>query len=379
MKGHIKIGRVFGTQLGLHFSWLAIPIIITLLLADQFSAVVADWGSSIVWITAFVTGILFFVTVIFHQLARAIVARMVGLPARSITQSALGVIELDDKETNSAATEFVVGASGPIISLTIGVLCLLSAAALGWSPQMSGVWPPTPLLAMIVWLGSINIVWAIFNAIPAFPLDGGRVLRAIVWWRNRKKDRSKRIAARVGQFSATLFLVWGAFQLLLGGNFSGLWPVLIGAFLLTAAGSSYEPFPDIKILSPLHVDDLMQRDCEIVQGQIDLQVFVTDHLLKTGNQYYFVAENNRLAGMITPEEVTKIRHGEWANKTVGQVMCTLDDFQIVAPQMPIAKAYETMIRAEVNQLPVASNNHLAGIITRDDILKDLYTHIIFEN
>lgn len=379
MKGHIKIGKVFGIQLGLHFSWLVAPMVIAPFLTGQFSAGTADWGSTLIWMTTFITGLLFVVTVIFHEVVLALVARMARLPARSITQLALGGIELDDKETDNAVIEFVVGTAGPIISLTIGVFCLLLAVVLGWSPQISGATPPTPLLASIVWLGSINIVWALFNTIPAFPLDGGRVLRAVLWWRNDKKERSKLIAARVGQFAATFFLVCGAFQLLLGGNFNGVWFVLIGAFLLTTARGSYEPLRDIRIISPLLVDDLMQRDCEIVQGQIDLQVFVNDHLLKTGNQYYFVAENNRLAGMITPEEVMKMRHGEWTNKTVGQVMCTLDNFQIVAPQMPIAKAYETMSSAEVNQLPVASNNQLMGIITRDDILKNLYTHVISEN
>jgi CBS domain-containing protein len=291
---------------------------------------------------------------------------------------ALGGIHLDDAEAKSAASEFVVGAAGPAISITVGVFCLFSAVVLGWSPQISGPGPPTPLLATVVWLGTFNIVWGAFNTIPAFPLDGGRVLRSVVWWRNDKKERSKQIAARIGQFVATFFLLWGAFQLLLGGNFNGLWPFMIGAFLLAASRGSYEPLSDLKIISPLLVDDVMQRDCEIVQGQIDLQVFVNHHLLKTGNQYYFVAESNRLAGMITPKIVTKMRHGEWTNKTVGQVMCTLDDLHIVAPEMPVAKAYETMSRAEVEQLPVASDNQLMGIITRDDILTNSYTHVVSE-
>lgn len=378
MTGNITIGKVFGTRLGLHFSWLLTPIVVAMFLTGQLFVANTGWSSKLIWITAFATGFLFLITVIFRELGLALVARMAGRPTGSITQLALGGIELDDKEADNAASEFVVGAAGPIISLTVGVLCLLLAGVFGSGSQMSGAWSSTPLLAAVGWLGSINIGWAIFNTIPAFPLDGGRILRAIIWSRNHKKGRSKRIAARIGQFIATFFLVLGLFQLL-DGSFNGLWPVLIGAFLLTAAKRSHEPHPDTKILSPLRVNDLMQHDCEIVEGQIDLQAFVNDHLLKTGNQYYFVAEDDRLAGMITPEEVTKMRHGEWTNKTVGQVMCTLDDFQIIGPEMSIAKAYETMMSAEVNQLPVARNNELTGIITREDILRNVYTHVISAN
>ncbi|MEP6947332.1 MAG: CBS domain-containing protein [Acidobacteriota bacterium] len=293
-------------------------------------------------------------------------------------QSGFRDIELSHLEANDPATGYVLGFAGPIFSLTIGAFCLLSAVILGWSPEMHGADPPTSALAAIVWLGVLNVVWAIFNFIPVSPFDGGRVFRAMVWMRSHKKARSKRLAVHISQFIATFFLVWGAFQIL-GGGLNGLWLLLIGAISLTSARGAYESPRDVKIISPLRVDDLMQRDCEIVHGQMDLQVFVNEHLLRTGNQYYFVAENDRLAGMITPAEVMLMRHARLTNKTVGQVMCTLDDFQIVAPQMPIAKVYETMMMAEVDQLPVASDNQLIGIITRDDILRNSYTHFISEN
>jgi CBS domain-containing protein len=145
--------------------------------------------------------------------------------------------------------------------------------------------------------------------------------------------------------------------------------------LLTAAKASNAKIPVATILSPLCVGEVMRRDCDTVPGHIDLQSFVNGHLLKSRNRYYFVTKNNRPAGMISTEQVKKIPCAEWSTKTVGQVMSTLDDFQIVAPQMPVAKAYEAMVSAQVNQLPVASNDHLMGIITRDDILEDLYTHV----
>ena len=188
-------------------------------------------------------------------------------------------------------------------------------------------------------------------------------------------NRSTLIAAHVGQFVAIFFIVWGFLQLFFGMGFGGLWLALIGWFLLTAAQASHAKRPVTKILSPLCVGEVMRRDCDTVSGDIDLQAFVNTHLLRTPNRYYFVTKKNKPAGMISTEQVKKIPCAEWSAKTVGQVMSTLDELQIVAPQMTVSKAYETMINAQVNQLPVGSNDRLAGIITRGDILENLYTDV----
>lgn len=379
MKEHINIGRIFDIQLGLHFSWLVIAVLVTLSLAGHFSAVNTDWGSGVVWTTAVVTGLLFFVAVVLHELAHAVVAKMRGLPVRSITLFALGGVALIDKEADDPATEFFVGVAGPLMSVAIGSLCLLTALILGWSPETQVIAPPTPFLAALVWLGYINVVLAIFNMIPGYPMDGGRVLRSIVWRMTGNMNRSTRIAARVGQFVATVFIVWGVFHFFLGMGFGGLWLALIGWFLLSAANASYSRIPAAKVHSPLCVGEVMRRDCDTVSGDTDLQAFVNKHLLKARNRYFFVTENDQPAGMISTEQVKKIPCAEWSTRTVGQVMSALDDLQVVAPQMPVAEAFETMMNAEVNQLPVATHDHLAGIVTRDDILNDLYTRVTFQN
>ncbi len=373
MTGNIKIGRIFGIQLGLHFSWLVIAALVVLSLVANFSAVNADWGAGLIWTTAIITGGLFFVAIVLHELAHAIVAKMRGLPVRSITLFALGGIALIDKEADDATTEFLVGIAGPIMSVLIGFLCLLSAAALGWSPEIQAIAPPTPVLAALVWLGYINVVLAIFNMIPGFPLDGGRVLRAIIWWITGDMNRSTRIAARAGQFVAVLFIVWGIFQFFSGIAFGGLWLALIGWFLLTAASGSYAQVAITRILSGLRVSDVMRRDCETIEGQINLQEFVDEHLLMTGSRCYFVVEDNRLAGMITPHDVKKVPREEWKHKTTGEVMRTLDNLQIVAPQTSVIEAFQDMVRSDVNQLPVASDNQLKGVISRNHILEILKT------
>jgi CBS domain-containing protein len=202
--------------------------------------------------------------------------------------------------------------------------------------------------------------------------------KAIVFWKTHWSG-STRIASYVGQFVATFFIVWGVFYFFFGMGFGGLWLALIGWFLFATAKASYPKTRFAKILSPLCVGEVMRRDCDEVSGEIDLQTFVDRHLLKTRSRYYFVTKNNRRAGTITREQVKKIPWAEWSTKTVGQVMSTLDDLQIVAPQMPVAKAYEVMIDAGTNYLPVACNDYVAGIVTRDDILEDLYTHVAVQS
>src|SRR5882672_1216648 len=179
MKSHIKLGRIFGIEIGLHFSWFIIALLITLSLADQFHSLNSDWGEGVIWAAAIGTSLLFFVTIIAHELSHAAVAKARGLPVRSITLFALGGVAQIEKEASDAKTEFWMGIAGPITSALIGIACLGLAVTLGWSPNVAN---QAPAAAMLGWLGIINITLAIFNMIPGFPLDGGRVLRAIIWW-----------------------------------------------------------------------------------------------------------------------------------------------------------------------------------------------------
>jgi Zn-dependent protease/predicted transcriptional regulator len=374
MQAHIKLGRIFGIQIGLHFSWILIALLITLSLAAQFSAVNPDWGTGVIWATAVITGLLFFTAIVLHELSHALVARFRGLPVNSITLFALGGVALIEKESGDAATEFWVGIAGPIMSVLIGFLCLLSAVLLGWSPESQMLAPQTPVVAALVWLGYINIALAIFNMLPGFPLDGGRVLRAIIWWITGDVNRSTRIAARVGQFVAVFFIVWGVFQFFIGGaGFGGLWIAFIGWFLLNAAGASHAQVEITQALKGLRVGDIMRHNFETLDGRTDLETFVNENLLKTGSRCYFVVEGNRFTGLITPHEVKEVPRNLWAFKQVNDVMLPLENLKTITPQTPVLEALETMTRNDVNQLPVVVDGQLAGVISRNHILEVLKT------
>jgi Zn-dependent protease len=281
MEAQIKLGRVLGVEIGLHYSWLIIALLITLSLAGHFQVANPAWGRGVIWATAIVTGLLFFAAIVAHELSHAAVARARGLPVRSITLFALGGVAQIEREAADAKTEFWMGIVGPITSAVIGVVFLGIAAALGWTAMST---PDTPLLAMLVWLGYINISLALFNMVPGFPLDGGRVLRALVWWRTGDAARATRIAAQVGQLVAMAFIATGVLRFFAGAGLGGLWIAFIGWFLLDAARASHAQVGIAQALRGVRVGDVMERDCPSVDGLSNLQTLADEYLLRAGRR-----------------------------------------------------------------------------------------------
>jgi len=236
VKSDIRIGRLFGVQIALHLSWFVIAFLLMFSLSQRFRELHVGWSAATVWTTASATALLFFVTLVLHELSHALVARSRGLPVRSITLFALGGVAEIEKEAGDPATEFWMGIAGPLVSLAIGLGCLSAAHGLGWVLLTE---PATPALAALVWLGYINVSLALFNLIPAFPMDGGRILRALLWRLGGDVARATRAAARVSQIVAVGLILLGLSQFLSGAGFGGLWIGFIGWFLLSAAGSSY--------------------------------------------------------------------------------------------------------------------------------------------
>jgi Zn-dependent protease len=375
MKAHIKFGRIFGIEIGLHLSWLIIALLITLSLADQFHAFNSNWGEGVIWATAIGTSLLFFAAIIAHELSHAMVAKARRLPVRSITLFALGGVAQIEKEAGEASTEFFMGLAGPIMSALIGVVCLALAWALGWTPLEL---PQTPLLAMLMWLGYINISLAIFNLIPGFPLDGGRVLRGIIWWITGDGVRATKIAARIGQVVAFLFIITGIVRFFMGAGFGGLWISFIGWFLLNAAGASRRQVEVSSHLRGVRAGDLIERDCEVVSAHDNLQTFVDEHLLRTGNQCFLVRDGHGIEGIITPYEVAATDRARWPYTTIDQAMRPLDQLPVVAPDTPITEVIEIMDRENANELPVVHNGRIEGFITRGGVLRLLQTRAALE-
>ena len=365
MKSQIKLGTVFGVELGLHYSWFVIAVLIMFSLVAQFHAVNRAWSQALVWSTAAITSVLFFASLFAHELSHAMVAKASGIPVHKITLFLLGGVAQIEKEASHASTEFWLALVGPVTSGVLGLILLALAWLWGWVPWGSAATPGT---ALLVWLGYINLGLAAFNMIPGFPLDGGRVLHAILWWVMDDAERSTRAAAIVGQIIAVLFIGFGILRFFQGAGLGGLWIAFIGWFLLQAAGASYMQAQARTLLQGVQVRDAMSADYESVDPNVSLQEFVHQRLLPSGQKCFLVMQESRLLGLITLREVRAVDAQAWPDTSVGEVMHSGTEIHTVSRNMPLAEALEIMAREDINQLPVVSNGIVEGVVTRAHIL-----------
>jgi Zn-dependent protease len=365
------LGRLAGVEIRLHLSFALIAGLIVVSLASHFGGAHPGWHPAAVWATSVLTAALFFFTLVLHELSHALVARSRGIPVRSITLFALGGVARIEREAADAATEFWMGIVGPITSAVIGAGCLLGAAAGGWTPSAP---PATPGTSMLVWLGIINFSLAAFNMLPGFPLDGGRVLRAVLWWIRGDAVQAARWAARVGQVMAISLIFIGLLESFLGAGLSALWLVLVGWFLLGAAENSVGQVVAEEHLRGLRVGDLMSRDCVRVEAATTLRDFVREHLLRTGARCFLVSEGGRVVGLLTPGELTSVERSRWADTPVRAAMQPLDELRGVSPEASASESLATM-GGDVQQLPVMQDGRLQGVISRGDILRVLRTRM----
>jgi len=231
----------------------------------------------------------------------------------------------------------------------------------------------SPLVAMLGWLAYINFMLGAFNLVPAYPLDGGRVFRAAAWWVTHSIERATRIASFVGQIFGFLFILAGLWQFFHGQGFGGLWIAFIGWFLLDAARSSRVQVEIMHALAGIKVRDVMERNCAVIDSTTNLQTLVDEHLLRTGQRCFIVQKDGHIAGLITPADIGRIERRIWPLTTVEKAMRPLAQLQVVSPDAPVVQALETMARENINQLPVASNGHLEGVLSRAHLLEILRT------
>jgi Zn-dependent protease/CBS domain-containing protein len=365
--GSFRFARIAGIDLSLHYTWIIIAILIVISLVAQFRYTNPDWSTATVWGSAIITGLLFFAGLILHELSHAVVARARGLPVNRITLFLLGGVAQIEREPQSASTEFLMAIAGPLMSVAFGFICLAIAHfAFGWS-----LWTlaHNPGAAIFEWLGYINFLLAAFNMIPGFPLDGGRVLRSILWWITGNADRATRIAASIGQVVGWLFIIYGIFRLFTGEGIGAIWLAIIGWFLIQAAGTSLAVRQTESALAGLKVSDAMSRNCGTIPSDISLQDFVDSYLLRTGERCFVVQDQGYLIGMITPHEVRQVPREDWTRTSVRAAMLPMSKMRTLAPDTPLFQALEDMTRQDINQMPVVSNGNLLGVLSRGNLLQ----------
>jgi Zn-dependent protease len=365
MRGQIRIARIAGIDIRLHYSWFLIAGLITVSLAGQLYLVNAGWGPGLIWSVAIVTALAFFAALLAHELSHAAVARARGIPVPSITLFALGGLAHMGRDAADPRTEFWMGLAGPAASLVIGLAALGLARGLGWELDAT---PSNAGMVMLVWFGGVNILLALFNMVPGFPLDGGRVLRAIIWWATNDRVRATRIAGALGQVVAVGLIIIGLLTFFRGAGFGGLWLAFIGMFLFQAARSSTAEVEIAEALKGVRVGDVMARDCALIERGRPVQD-VANELLRTGRRCFFVMDDGRVAGMVTPGEIRSLDRDRWTGTPAGQIMRPVERLHRISADAPVTEALEVLGREDVNQLPVLEEGRLRGTISRDQIVR----------
>lgn len=360
MEANVRLGRILGIPVGLHTSWFLIFGLVTWsLAAGYFPAEYPALPMVAYWALGAATSLLFFGSVLIHELGHSVVALRNRIPVRGITLFIFGGVAQIGREPPDAGTEFRVAIAGPLSSLGLAA----GFAGLWWLDRAIPY-----LAAPSVWLMRINLMLALFNLIPGFPLDGGRVLRAVVWHLSGSFHRATQVATFTGQLTAFGFIGLGVFMML-GGNFiNGLWLVFIGWFLQNAAAASYAQTNVQQSLRNVTVAQAMTRDCPLVPTHISLRQLVEEHVLTGGRRCFFVTENDRLRGLLTLTDVTKVPKENWTETAVGQVTVSWERMVRVEPGMALLDALQAMDDANINQVPVVTGDQLVGMLSREQVL-----------
>ena len=370
MTASFKIGRIFGVQIGIHVSWLIIAFIVTYMLAVlQFPGAYPGWEPALYWIVGAVTALLFFVSVLIHELSHAVVAKRFGVEVRDITLFIFGGAAHLESDASRPRDEALISVVGPLSSLVIGGLLWLMSGLVG-QPQLA---------ALVDWLAYINVALAVFNLIPAFPMDGGRILRALLWAIRGDSFRATRTAAGVGRLFGYALIAFGVLTALLGGNAlgTGLWIALIGWFLSNAAESTVAQMTLERSLRGVRVREVMDDTPPSVSPNTTVNDLVHEHLLRgNGRSFLVVQDENILAGVVTLTDVQRVAREAWDETRVTDIMTRFADLATIRPDDPLEKALKTLREREVGQLPVVQQGREAiGLLTRSGVLRLIDTRL----
>ncbi len=368
MRNSIKLFRVLGIEVGLDYSWFLVFALLTWTLASEiYPRANWRWPPTFTWALAFLTSVLFFASVLAHEFGHSVVALATGVPVRYITLFIFGGVAQIGREPRRALDEFLIAAAGPLVSLIL-------AAGFGTVWAIGHFLGIRSLMALGQWLGGINLTLALFNLIPGFPLDGGRMFRALVWGFTNSLDRATRVAARLGQGVAYLFIFWGVWRVYRGDWLGGLWVAFIGWFLMSAAVQNVQQVALRQLLAGFTARDVMTTDCPAVPPQLTLDVLVDQMIMPTGRRCFPVIEGDNLIGLVTLHRIKTAARDKWWETHVRDVMIPRDEMQVARPDEPLETVFERMTSDGVNQLPVMNEQgRMIGLVARDHVLSFLRT------
>jgi Zn-dependent protease len=380
----IRIANIFGIKIRVDWSWLLILLLVVWNLSTAFSQMHPDWGLPLTISIAVSAALLFFLSVLLHELAHSLVAKAQGIPVDSITLFLFGGIANIREEPKSPGNEFLMAILGPVTSLVIGAIRILIASIGLPMGEMLQTQPMeileqlTPLRTIAFWLGSINIVLGLFNLIPGFPLDGGRVLRSILWGLTQNLRKATRWASYVGQVIAWGLIISGIamvfgmqLPILGGGLVNGVWLIFIGWFLNNAASRSYQQLIVRDILMDIPVKRMTKRNPPTVPRNITVDVLIEDYIMQTDEHAFPVMDGETLVGIVCLEDVRRLPGDVRSEKLVSDIMTPRSKIRTIHPDGDAFDALMTISRNSVRQLVVMDGDQMFGLVRRRDIIRFL--------
>lgn len=361
----IPVGRIFGIPVNLDYSWFLVVVLITwMLAATYYPSEFPNWQPWLYWAAGAVSALLLFGSVLLHELGHSLVARAWRVPVKQITLFIFGGVAQIAKEPPSALAELLIAAAGPAVSLAL--------AGIGYAllPVMNG---SEAAYAVVGYVAFINAALVVFNLVPGFPLDGGRVFRAIVWGATGSFRRATIIAANVGRGFALLFIFLGVWQLFSGNIGGGLWIAFIGWFLDMAATAQLNQLALDDLLAGHHVLEAMRRDFALVPADATLAEIADHYVATTGRRAFIVRRNDEALGLLSLHRLRLTPREDWPHTTAEQAMVPMDHVTATQPEAELKAVLRQMDEAGVSQVPVIQDRRLTGMLSREDVLGYLQT------
>ncbi len=376
-----RMGKLFGINIHVDWSWLVIFGLVSWSLSATFGQIHAGWSVGMRWGMAMLAAFLFFASVLAHELAHSLAALARGVPVQNITLFMFGGVSNIQREPDTPAEELFITIVGPLTSLFLGALFLvigaggyvLNDAVLSASALLARLQPINTILA---WLGSINIMVGFFNLIPAFPLDGGRIVRGLLWAITRDLRRSTRMAALLGQAIGWSMILAGGLMLFSipipffgTGIFNGVWLIFIGWFLNNAATAGYRHVATQEMLVDIPVRHVMQTQLPVVASNASLDELMTRQLGRPEEQTMLVAEGQNVVGVVAMHDITKSAKDTWDRTPVRAIMTPVSDLEYVTPDQDVAEVFDHLQRRQLRQVPVVVDNQVVGLLRCTDIAR----------
>jgi Zn-dependent protease/CBS domain-containing protein len=361
----IKLFQLLGFEVRIDLSWFIIAALITWTLAvGVFPHYYKNLTTATYWWMGVAGALGLFFSVVFHELTHSVISRMRGLPMKGITLFIFGGVAEMREEPESAKTEFWMAIAGPISSAVLGIVFYGFYRLGAW-----GNWP-IPVNGVLAYLGMINFILAAFNLVPAYPLDGGRVLRSALWkWKNNIRWAT-RVASQIGSGFGIALVVLGVINFIAGNLIGGVWWFLIGLFLRNASQMSYRQLLMRRALEGEPVRRFMKTDLVTVEPSISVQQLVEEYVYRHHHKMFpVVKDSDQLAGCITTKQIKEIPRDEWSHKKVGDIVTPCSEENTVQPGMDAMKALSIMNQNKASRLMVVDGKRLAGIVTLKDMLE----------